>query len=278
MRLKKGVKQKIMLKFISFGSGSSGNCYILVSDEETLMIDSGIGIRSVNKYLHDFGIPLNSITGILVTHDHADHVKAVGALSNKLNIPVYATEAVHKGIEANYCVRKKVDVANKITIKSGETFTVGKFSITPFDVPHDSKGNVGYRIEKDGTVFCLMTDIGHVTDDIRRNISLANYLVIEANHDKGMLADGPYPQYLKERVAGDYGHMSNTTCAEAIRECATEKLKHIWLCHLSEENNHPELLRKTMEEVLSQGTYKIGKDFIVDILKRKTPMGAFELN
>lgn len=266
------------MKFISFGSGSSGNCYVLSSATGTLMIDSGIGIRAVKKYARDYGISLKNLTGILVTHDHADHVKSVGAVSNEFGIPVYATASVHEGIARNYCVRKKVDEANKVRITVGETFQLGGFTVTPFEVPHDSCGNVGYRIECGDKVFCLMTDIGHVTDDIKQNISLADYLVIEANHDIDMLRQGPYPEYLKGRVAGPCGHLSNKDCANAVRDNASEKLKHVWFCHLSEENNHPELLRKTVETILSEGENNILEHVALDILKRTTPSGMFELD
>ena len=266
------------MKFISFGSGSSGNCYVLLADTGTLMIDSGIGVRAVKKYARDYGIRLQDINGILVTHDHADHVKSVGAISNEYSVPVYATAAVHEGIAKNYCVRKKIEEANKVKITSGETFRVGDFNITPFDVPHDSCGNVGYRIEYEGTVFCLMTDIGHVTDDIRKNITLADYLVIEANHDVDMLRQGPYPEYLKERVAGPHGHLSNEDCANAVRDNASEKLKHVWFCHLSEENNHPELLRKTVESVLAGAEHNLLNRLSLDVLKRTTPSVMFELD
>ena len=267
-----------MIKFISFGSGSSGNCYLLSSGNTSLMIDSGVGVRNLKKYLRDFGLRFENINAILVTHDHADHVKSVGVISNEYGIPVYATDAVHRGIEHNYCVRKKIEVNNKRVIEPGHTFSIGEFVVTPFDVPHDSCGNVGYRIENvHGEIFCLMTDIGHVTDDIRQNVSLADYLVVEANHDESMLRQGPYPQYLKERVKGDFGHLSNVSCAELLRDYASKRLKHVWLCHLSEENNHPELLRKTIEETLSSvpGVNTCG--FEVDILKRKMPSEIFQL-
>jgi phosphoribosyl 1,2-cyclic phosphodiesterase len=266
-----------MLDFISFGSGSSGNCYLLKTDSEILMIDSGVGVRTIKKYFHDYAVDFSKIKNILVTHDHADHVKSVGVISIDYNIPVYATEEVHRGIEKNYCVRKKVPVANKIKIVKNNTYKIGEFRVTPFDIPHDSLDNVGYRIEYNGITFCLMTDVGHVTDEVCENISIADYLVIEANHDEQMLQAGPYPQYLKDRVAGPNGHLSNKQCAEAIAKHASEKLKHVWLCHLSEENNHPELLRKTMEQVLGESGYVIGKNINVDILKRKQPTGFFSL-
>ena len=265
-----------MIEFVSFGSGSSGNCYFLSVGNTTLIIDSGVGVRNLKKYTRDYGLRLDKVEAILITHDHADHVKSVGVISNEYGIPVYATDAVHRGIEHNYCVRKKIDVMNKRVIEPGRMFSIGGLNIMPFEVPHDSCGNVGYRIEcGNGENFCLMTDIGHVTEDIRHNVSLADYLVVEANHDESMLLHGPYPQYLKERVKGDFGHLSNVSCAELIRDYASSRLKHVWLCHLSEENNHPELLRKTMEDILQSDTEK--RAYVVDILKRKVPSEIYEL-
>ena len=266
-----------MLKFISFGSGSSGNCYLLKSDNTTILLDSGVGIRLLKRYFHDYGFSLSDVASILITHDHADHVKSVGVISNEFNIPVYATEEVHKGIQKNYCVRKKVDPANKRAIRKNESFDIGDFHVTPFDVPHDSSDNVGYRIENCNTVFCLMTDIGHITEEIKENIRLSNYLVIEANHDESMLQNGPYPQYLKQRISGGSGHLSNIACARVVCECHNPELKHLWLCHLSEENNHPELVRKTMEMEFSESGLNIGTDLSVDVLKRRQPTGVFEL-
>lgn len=237
------------------------------------MIDSGVGVRLLKRSFHDYGISFSDIGNIFVTHDHADHVKAVGAISNECGIPVYTTHDVHKGIQKNYCVRKKIDPSHIRIIEKGDSIEIGEFRVTSFEVPHDSNDNVGYRIETQGVNFCIMTDIGHVTDDIRTNISLADYLVIEANHDEDMLASGPYPQYLKERVAGPNGHLSNKLCGQAIAENASEKLKQIWLCHLSEENNHPELARKTVESEINSR----GLSIKVDVLKRKKPTGFFDL-
>lgn len=237
------------------------------------MIDSGVGVRALKRFFHDYGVSPSDIKSILVTHDHADHVKAVGTISSDRGIPVYATHDVHKGIQKNYCVRKKIDPTNVRVIEKGKSFEIGDFCITSFDVPHDSNENVGYRIETQGVAFCLMTDIGHITDDIKTNISLADYLVIEANHDEDMLASGPYPQHLKKRVAGPNGHLCNKLCGQAIVENASDKLKHVWLCHLSEENNHPELARKTVESEIM----RMGLSIKVDVLKRKTPTGFFDL-
>lgn len=266
-----------MLNFISFGSGSSGNSYYLYTESDGLLIDAGIGLRALKKFTREYGVSFSNARAIIVTHDHADHIKAVGVLSNELNLPVYATAGVHHGIDRNYCVQKKVPAANVRCIVQGEPFCVGCFSITPFDVPHDSTGNVGYRIEVDGGVFCIITDAGCVTSAMRQQIAEANYLVLEANYDETMLAKGHYSPYLKQRIASERGHLSNAACAAALAENMGDGLRNVWLCHLSEENNHPELARKTVESVLAGRLRTSGGDIQLEVLKRKVPSGIYQL-
>ena len=266
-----------MLKFMSFGSGSCGNCYYICTGNHGILIDAGIGIRKMKKYFSDYGLSFDDVKGIIVTHDHADHVKAVGVLSDAYNLPVYATVRVQEGIRRNYCVHKKVAADNVRIIGKGEEFALGEFMIKAFDVPHDSLENVGFTIRYGGLVFCLMTDIGHVTDEVSHAIGLADYLVIEANYDDEMLWSGTYPDYLKKRVSGGMGHLSNKQCACAIRDYASDRLHHVWLCHLSEENNHPELARKTVETRLQEFDGKgLGK-VCVDVFRRNVPSLMFEL-
>ena len=266
-----------MLNFISLGSGSCGNCYLLYTENTGLLIDFGISMRALKKMLRDYNIPLSRIQHILITHDHADHVKSVGKVSQELSLNVYTTQRVHEGINKNYCVRQKIAPTFVRCIEPNVPFTLGEFHIMPFNVPHDSADNIGYFIESQGVKFCLMTDVGHVTDEMRQMISEANYLVIEANYDTEMLRDGTYPEHLKVRITGAGGHLSNTECGEALAANATEKLRHVWLCHLSEENNHPELARKTVEQILRSYGIVAGVDFKLDVLKRKMPTGVFEL-
>lgn len=266
-----------MLRFISIGSGSSGNCYYLQTANDALLIDAGVGIRTIKKHLHNYGLRLDSVKRILITHDHADHVKSVGVISTEYDIPVYAIPEVHGGIFRNYCVPKKIPAGNVRNLVRGEEIVLGDFKITPFAVPHDSSGNVGYRVVVDDVVFCLMTDVGHITEEMQQYIAEANYLVIEANYDVEMLKNGPYPQHLKLRIDGPTGHLSNVACGEAIANYATSGLKHVWLCHLSEENNHPVLALKTIEQTLRKYGIIAGKDFKVEDLKRKSPSELFEL-
>lgn len=266
-----------MLKFISFGSGSSGNCYFLFTETDGLMIDTGVGIRTLKKEFKDYGLSISSVHNVLITHDHADHIKSVGSISHDYKLPVYTTQKVHQGIIRNYCVQRKVSEELTRYVEKGKKIKIGEFDVTPFGVPHDSTDNVGYCIECGGVTFCIITDAGKITDEIKPFIGRANYLVMEANHDEEMLNNGPYPQYLKTRILGDNGHLSNKNCGKALAENMTEKLHAVWLCHLSEENNHPELARKTIESILRSYGIIAGKDIMLEVLKRKLPTGIYEL-
>lgn len=266
------------MRFISFGSGSSGNCYgLFTSSGDGLLIDAGIGVRTLKKHFRNYGLSLASVRHILITHDHADHVKCVGSLSHEYQWPVYATELVHEGIRHNYCVNKKIPLDLVRTIEKGSTLQVGDFTVTSFNVPHDSRDCVGYAVKADGVTFCIMTDVGEITDEMKPFIREANYLVIEANHDEEMLQSGPYPAYLKSRIVSGNGHLSNRACAEALAENVTSCMRHVWLCHLSEENNHPELARKTVDSHLRSFGIVPGVDFQLDVLKRKVPSEVIEL-
>ena len=266
-----------MLKFISFGSGSSGNCYYLGTATDGLMIDIGVGIRTLKKHCRDYGISLSNVHRLLITHDHADHIKSVGSYSHEYKVPVYATKKVHQGIDQNYCITRKVAEERKMELVPGQRVQLGEFSVLPFAVPHDSSENVGFEIQAEGVTFVIITDIGSVTDVIRESISRAQYLVIEANHDEEMLQGGPYPEYLKKRILSGAGHLSNKDCAEALAKNMSERLKHVWLCHLSEENNHPELARKTVETSLRSYGIVPGKDLELEVLRRRLPTGVYEL-
>ena len=266
-----------MLKYLSLGSGSSGNCYLLSSDGVTILIDAGIGIRMLKRHLQSFGFEMSDIAGVLVTHDHADHIKSVGKLAAEFAIPVYATESVHAGISRNYCVSPRLSVESKRYVVKDVSFGIGPFVITAFDVPHDSSDCVGYRIEVGGLRFCLLTDVGHVTDRIKEEVGEANYLVLESNHDLEMLMAGPYPAHLKGRISGPTGHLSNSEAGELLAGWSSPKLRRVWLCHLSEENNHPELARKTVDGILRSYGIVVGVDFELDVLKRVVPSEVYEL-
>jgi len=264
-----------MLKFFPFGSGSSGNAYMLFDDDDALLIDAGVGIRNFKKHAFNFQIPVHRIHNIICTHDHTDHVKSVQAFAKQFNAPVWTTSGVHQGILSNYTVHD-LEPQYRKDIEKNHPYQIGSFVVTAIPVPHDSRDCVGYRIEYKDLVIGLLTDVGHPTEEMRHLIREANYLILEANHDVEMLKNGPYPEYLQQRILSDRGHLSNKQCAELLVNNATPKLRHVFLCHLSEENNHPELALKTVEQELRNVGIAPQKDFLITVLKRTSPTGLFE--
>lgn len=267
--------KKKKYKLLSLSSGSNGNCYYLGTSEYGILIDAGIGMRTIKKYLREYGIALETIMGVLVTHDHSDHIKSVSALGNKMNIPVYATEGVHNGIERNRFCTFAFNGSKRI-ISKGDAFNIKDFQITAFDVPHDSIENVGYHIKVEDQVVVLATDIGRITEEITQYVKTANHLIFEANYDEYMLQTGHYPDILKRRIISGNGHLSNRLAGEFLATVFHSKLEEIWLCHLSNDNNHPELAYKTVEEKLIEKGIIVGKDVILKTLLRGKPSGLKE--
>ena len=266
-----------MLKFLSLGSGSSGNCYYLETAGEAILVDLGIGIRRFKKYFADYGLSYARLRAIFVTHDHADHVQSVGRLSEQQSLPVYALEDTHLGISRNRYVGKKIPQNLKRFVTPEEPVEVGAFRLTPFVVPHDSAANCGYFIEAGGVTLCLATDIGHATAEIKAHIARARYVVVEANYDNNMLETGPYPVYLKNRIRGERGHLDNRETAEMLCEALAEDVCRVWLCHLSEENNRPEVARQTIENHLKDAFGDERSLPVVEPLARLRPTGPFDL-
>ena len=263
--------------FCSLGSGSCGNCYYLGTLTDAILIDAGIGIRRMLKYLTDYGLKRDTIRGILLTHDHCDHVKSAAAFSEKLGVPVYATATVHEGVQKNKFIGKKIKPENRRDIELGTTLQIGDFSIESFPIPHDSAANTGYTIRVGETVFSLMTDVGYATEDVNKAICRSTHVVLEANYDPEMLRTGPYPYPLKLRIANGMGHLSNLQTAEALIKNMHEGLKDVWLCHLSAENNNPELALSTVASMLNGAGYEVGTDLQLAVLNREKPTGVFTI-
>ena len=260
----------MQVRFFSLASGSSGNCYFIGTSEYGMLIDAGIGIRTIKKNLRDYNIDLSQIMAVLVTHDHADHIKMVGCLGEKYNIPIYATEEVHLGIARSRYVEEVIATSKRIVTKE-ETFAIRDFEITAFEVPHDGSDNVGYHITFGNHKFTLATDVGHITPDIERYMRTSNHLVLEANYDTEMLHNGNYPAFLKSRIESPTGHLSNKEAADFLCSIFDVCHRNIWLCHLSRDNNHPELAYKTIELTLRNFGIIAGKDVNLTALKRTTP-------
>lgn len=285
------------MKFLCLGSGSCGNCYYLESGGTAIIIDLGIGIRAFKKHVRDYGLRLPDIKAILVTHDHTDHVKAVGPLSIEQHLPVFASEKTHIGIQRNRFMTKKIPEHLKRNTTLDTPFEIGPFRITPFQVVHDSNDNNGYFIEitqpepqddifdsaaaigKDDSgnpiTLCIITDCGEFTDNLIPYVQRARYLIIESNFDSAMLECGPYPLYLKKRIKGGRGHLDNAICANRLLMHLTPATRCIWLCHLSEENNKPEIARKTVQNALDMLAFDAKPR--LEVLRRREPSGMMTL-
>jgi phosphoribosyl 1,2-cyclic phosphodiesterase len=265
------------LRFLSLASGSSGNCYYLGTDDYGILIDAGIALRSIKKILKDNGIGMEQIMALFVTHDHTDHIKSVGGIGEKYGIPVYATQKVHDGIKQSKFVDEKLITSRRI-IEKEEAIYVRDLKITAFEVPHDANDCVGYLVEYKHTKWVLATDIGHITEKVGEYIRIANHLIVEANYDREMLMQGSYPQYLKKRISDGNGHLCNSETAEFLAANFDLHLKNIWLCHLSKDNNHPDLACKTIEMAMGKYGIRVGKDVNLMALKRTTPSEMFLLS
>lgn len=268
------------LIFRSFASGSSGNCYYFGTHEQGILIDAGISARYIHNHLRDMGLDFPKIMGVLITHDHADHIRSVGKLGEHIHIPIYTTSEIHSGIDRNYGVSLKLRTARRY-FEKGVPFELFGMTINTFGVSHDSTDCLGYQIDFMGERFVLITDCGMPNDDIAAAIRTANHLVIEANHDEQMLLNGPYPTFLKQRILSDRGHQSNDTCGELLAENMHEGLRHIFLCHLSHENNDPEVAVKTVTEYLESVGVQLGDGtngtVLLHALNRTAPSPLFVL-
>ena len=229
-----------------FASGSSGNCALLSDRDTHVLIDAGISARRIRQSLADAGLELQELNGVLITHEHSDHVSGLKTLLKYTPIPIYAPHTV----AARLCgaLPEAVDVVR--VIPTGTPVRIGGVSVTAFHTPHDTDESVGYRIEGRG-IFALATDMGHVTDEVFEGLLGADTALIESNHDLEMLCGGPYPVYLKRRILSDRGHLSNADCAVLARKLAEAGTGTIILGHLSRENNRPELAFSETERELA---------------------------
>lgn len=262
------------IRFMSLASGSSGNCYYLGTDSYGILIDAGIPFKQIKQTLSNYGISFDKVRAVFVTHDHADHIKSLGNLGEKSFLPIYATKDTHRGINNNYCMTEKLRTCIKY-VEKNVPLQFNDFVITPFEVPHDGTDNVGYFIDAAGKRFCFVTDLGHITENVAEYVCKAEYLIMEANYDEDMLRMGHYPQFLKDRITSPFGHLSNRTTGEFLAKNITEDLKYVWLCHLSGENNHPDLAYKTVEYQLRGVGVIPGKDVQLCALKRTTPSDLY---
>ena len=225
--------------FCSFASGSSGNCYYVGRQDEGILVDVGISAKQVMMMLKQNDLRLENIKGILITHDHIDHVLGLETLTKSCPIPIYAHSDCLGGL-AEGKATKGIDHSLFRDIEPMQPFQLMGIKVEAFPVMHDGRGAMGYHFDYEGHTLTISTDIGMLDNVVKTYLRRADSIVIESNYDTEMLEKGPYPFILKQRIAGPFGHLSNLESARFVAECYHPRIKNIMLCHLSENNNTPE--------------------------------------
>jgi len=223
------------LCFCVLASGSKGNAVYVSDGETSLLIDAGLSGREIEKRLRDRNLSPEGIDAIVVSHEHGDHIRGVGVISRRFHVPVYLTEGTEKAACAGLG-----RVQSAIHFKPGRSFAIGTLNLHPFALPHDAADPSGFTIECQGAKLGIATDLGVAPAMIRTHLADCDALVLEANHDPQMLAQGPYPWPLKQRIAGRTGHLSNQDSRDLLGRICHPGLRHVVLAHLSETNNTPE--------------------------------------
>ena len=254
-----------MARYISLYSGSSGNCSVVEENGKFILIDMGKSARLTNKALTELGLDIRNLQGILVSHEHTDHTAGLKVFLKNLRVPVYTGVATADYMTCCDMIPPHIDIQD--IDFSG--FNIGDFYVKGFETPHDSVGCMGYRITTGkGRKMSIATDLGFVTEDIFHNLNNVDLAVVESNYDVQMLRDGPYPYYLKARIASNRGHLSNDQSAQTTLRLIESGVNKIQLCHLSNNNNTPSLaLERVRNAALSTGV-TIGDDVQIKVNRR----------
>ncbi len=244
--------------FISLGSGSSGNCAYLGTTSAGVLIDAGIDPDIVFSTLRTNGVEPTAVKGIVLTHDHQDHVRYVYTTVRRYkHLRIYCTPKLLKGLLRRHNISRRVQEYQENIFKEIE-FRLAGMTFTAFDTSHDGTDNMGFSIDVGDSHFVVATDMGYITERASYYMARANYLMIEANYDRAMLDGGRYPEYLKNRVRGDVGHLDNVVAAKFVRDHYHAGLRYVFLCHLSKDNNTPDLAREAMLTALQHAGATVG--------------------
>ena len=240
------------MRIVTFASGSTGNCCLVSDGGVNVLIDAGISARRIVQGLGVLGLAPQDVCGVLITHEHSDHISGLPVLVKRTGMRIFAPSELGEVLR-----RVKPELSESIDyIPPDGGLCVGDVRITAFPTPHDASASFGYRIEG-SEVFAFATDTGHISDELLEGLQGADTVVIEANHDKVMLKNGPYPPFLKQRVLSKHGHLSNDDCAKLACLLADSGTRQIILGHLSQQNNTPEAAETAVSEALSGSNVKI---------------------
>ena len=258
------------MRMCSIASGSSGNCIYVGSDDTHLLVDTGISKKRIEEGLKKLEIKGDELDGILITHEHSDHIQGLGVFSRKYEIPVYATPGTIEGI-LSCSGLGRLPEGLLHPIHTDVPFALGDVTVNPFAISHDANEPSRYRLECDGKSVAVATDLGKYDEYIVERLQNLDAVLLEANHDIHMLEVGGYPYYLKQRILGDRGHLSNELSGRLLCDILHDNLKHIVLGHLSKENNYAKLAYETvkLEVTLADNDYR-GEDLDMFVASRDT--------
>lgn len=257
------------LGFCSFASGSSGNSYLVFTERTALIIDAGIAYRDIEQGLLGVGLNPEGVSGILITHEHSDHIKSLRTLAKKTESPIYTAQGTLDAIIEKYIPSLRRE--DSVSISEGEIFTIGDIEVLPFDISHDAAEPLGFSLRSGGKTITIMTDTGIVTGAALRALREADIIIIESNHEENMLMFGRYPFNLKRRILSENGHLSNISAAACLSDVLGERTNPnppiIKLAHLSKENNTPDLAFLTIRNTLFEEGYIEGIHYKLGVLK-----------
>ncbi len=253
------------MKLASIRSSSKGNIIVVWTDKTKLLIDCGISGKEAEAGIRELGLAPEELDGILITHEHSDHILGVGVLGRRYHTPIFANENTWTAMESSL---GKLKEEQKKSFSHTDPFTIGDIDITPFAISHDAADPVGYSFAHRGKKLGIATDIGILEESLFRALKGCSSILLEANHDIHMLEMGPYPLPLKRRVRGEKGHLSNDEAGKAAEFLARMGVTQILLGHLSETNNYPLLAKKTVENALASAGITPGKDLLLDVAPR----------
>lgn len=256
------------ISFSVLASGSSGNAFYLRTEKENILVDAGVSGKEMERLMTEAHIDPASITRLLVTHEHSDHIKGLGVMARRYKLPVYANEKTWKAMEGSI---GKIDTGQKFLFNMEETQTFGDLDIESFGVSHDAAEPMFYSFHHEGKKVSLVTDLGYVSERIKKTVEDADAYIFEANHDVEMLRMGRYPWNVKRRILGDSGHVSNEDCALALCDIIGDRTKHIYLAHLSRDNNMKDLAKLSVGNVLTERGFQLGKDIHLHDTDPKVP-------
>ena len=263
------------LNFCSLSSGSSGNCYYLGNEFHGILIDAGISATSIRKFLKNMDISMQTIMGVLITHNHIDHIKGLEVLTRKNSLPAFTSNKIWKSILSP---QKNIsrDCIREIPLM--QKFHLAGFDIEAFPVCHDAPETIGYHICAGDKKITIATDLGHICQTAAPYIKAANLLVIESNYDEQMLVNGNYPHFLKARIQSDHGHLGNHQTSAFLADNIGESLSNICLAHLSKNNNTPELALRYLQQTLAERGITLNCNQQISVLNRNRPTDMIRLS